>query len=170
MIHLKPGNTARNHGHGQKDSLAQYKKDSAVSRLETITIRTSSKAHNGFYAMGKFVNQTQTLLSVVVMIPTLDVVKFLVLALLFVTLASFTEAYPQQIRDFRPVPQPSSKRQAVQQAPAPSSGGAGNGRVKMQVYRGPSQPGKQSKTGGDSGSFAPWGFYVTQAEDGPGRR
>lgn len=46
-------------------------------------------------------------------------------------------------------------------------GGAGyaNGRVKMQVYRGPSK-GYEGKGGygGDYG-FAPWGFYVTQPED-----
>lgn len=42
-----------------------------------------------------------------------------------------------------------------------------NGRVKIQVYRGPNKEygkGYDSK-GYDDGAFAPWGFYVTQPED-----
>ena len=36
------------------------------------------------------------------------------------------------------------------------------GRVKIQVYRGPS---KELKHGGYPSYFAPWGYYVTQPED-----
>ena len=46
--------------------------------------------------------------------------------------------------------------------------GYANGRVKIQVYRGPNKEygakGYDSK-GYDDGAFAPWGFYVTQPED-----
>ncbi|KAI9559325.1 hypothetical protein GHT06_016114 [Daphnia sinensis] len=54
-------------------------------------------------------------------------------------------------------------------APAYSAGdykpGYANGRVKMQVYRGPNKDyGKEYGKGYD-GAFAPWGFYVTQPED-----
>nr|CAH0108981.1 unnamed protein product [Daphnia galeata] len=43
--------------------------------------------------------------------------------------------------------------------------GYANGRVKIQVYRGPNKEYGKGYDKGYDGAFAPWGFYVTQPED-----
>ena len=85
-------------------------------------------------------------------------------------LVSLTESYPQQ-QNFRPASVFNNAASNKRQAAVPAASGGKDGQVKMQVYRGPSQASASGKQSGSSGGpFAPWGFYVTQQEDGLGRR
>lgn len=96
----------------------------------------------------------------------------IVLAVLVV----LVECYPQAKRDFPQPPYQAAPSYAYQGKPVQpptyrqqtGGGPAPNGRVKMQVYRGPSKDANTAQTRQDGGSFAPWGFYVTQPEDNLG--
>lgn len=74
--------------------------------------------------------------------------------------SSYGGDYKQPAYDYKPEYKPEYKP------------GYANGRVKIQVYRGPNKEygskGYDSTgygKGYDDGAFAPWGFYVTQPED-----
>lgn len=86
-------------------------------------------------------------------------------------LVILAEAFPQLKRDSYPAPSYSAPaRQQQQNYRQGESSSAG--RVKIQVYRGPSKEGASRKYAkqddGSDSSFAPWGFYVTQPEDNLG--
>ena len=70
-------------------------------------------------------------------------------------------AFPQQSYE-HPAFEASDYKPAAYPTSYSKGGGYANGRVKIQVYRGPN---KEYGKGYDDGSFAPWGFYVTQPED-----
>merc|ERR1712051_702213 len=83
-----------------------------------------------------------------------NIMKFLALAIVFLSCLCAVLAMPYPM----PYPYPYAMPDEPPYAAPPSYGGA-IGRVKIQAYRGPSNP--------DAGydSFAPWGFYVTQPKD-----
>ncbi len=90
-------------------------------------------------------------------------IQLAVLAVVVVVAAAFPQqSYEQpayEASDYKPAYPTSYSK----------GGGYANGRVKIQVYRGPTKDYGGGGKGYDKGyGFAPWGFYVTQPEDNKG--
>lgn len=93
-----------------------------------------------------------------------DIQYYLIQLAIFAVVIAVAAAFPQSYDS--PTYEASDYKPSY---PSSYKPGYANGRVKIQVYRGPNKEyGKGYETKGygyDDGAFAPWGFYVTQPED-----